>query len=107
MGASLSLSLCVCVDLLVFPAASRPNISSRISFDPKILPIILDICPPMLAVRLPQQLCRFRRGRSQVREGDLSAKKVRPPRYIAAIVRFVRGKAHETFRRIYRRGVLE
>jgi hypothetical protein len=38
------------VDLLVFPAASRPSISRRISFDPKILPIILEICPPILAV---------------------------------------------------------
>jgi hypothetical protein len=28
---------------LVLPAASRPNISRRISFDPKILPIIFDI----------------------------------------------------------------
>ena len=44
------------VDLLVFPAASRPSISRRISFDPKILPIILEICPPIFAVLgLPQQ----------------------------------------------------
>ena len=33
--------------VLVFPAASSPNMSNRISFDPKILPIILDICPPI------------------------------------------------------------
>ena len=41
---------CRCVDLLVFPAASRPSMSRRISFDPKILPIILEICPPIFAV---------------------------------------------------------
>ena len=35
-------------DVLVFPAASSPSMSSRISFDPKILAIILDICPPMV-----------------------------------------------------------
>ena len=35
-------------DLLVFPAASRPNMSRRISFDPKILPIILETWPPMV-----------------------------------------------------------
>lgn len=34
--------------LLVLPAASSPNISSLISLDPKILPIILDIWPPIL-----------------------------------------------------------
>lgn len=38
------------VILLVFPAASRPSINRRISFDPKILPIILEICPPIPAV---------------------------------------------------------
>ena len=38
-------------DILVFPAASRPSISSRISLDPKILPIIFDIDPPILFVR--------------------------------------------------------
>ncbi len=32
---------------LVFPAASNPNMSNRISLDPKILPIILEIWPPM------------------------------------------------------------
>lgn len=39
-------------DVLVFPAASRPNMSRRISLDPKILPMIFDTCPPILAVRL-------------------------------------------------------
>lgn len=34
--------------ILVFPAASNPNMSNRISFDPKIFPIILEICPPMM-----------------------------------------------------------
>lgn len=94
------------VDLLVFPAASSPNISSRISFDPKILPIILDICPPMLAVRLPQQLYRLGGGRSQARGSNSSAKKVRQPQYRAAIVKFVQVKAHETVRSVCRRGVL-
>ncbi len=36
--------------VLVFPAASRPSINRRISFDPKILPIIFEIEPPMLLV---------------------------------------------------------
>ena len=36
--------------LLVLPAASKPSISNRISFDPKILLIILEICPPIFAV---------------------------------------------------------
>lgn len=34
--------------VLVFPAASRPSIKSRISLDPKILFIILDIEAPIL-----------------------------------------------------------
>ncbi len=34
--------------ILVFPAASNPSMSRRISLDPKILPIILDIWPPMV-----------------------------------------------------------
>jgi hypothetical protein len=37
-------------DILVFPAASRPSISSRISLDPKILAIIFDIDAPILSV---------------------------------------------------------
>lgn len=37
-------------NVLVFPAASRPSINSRISLDPKILAIILDIEPPILSV---------------------------------------------------------
>lgn len=36
-------------DVLVLPAASSPSINSRISLDPKILFIILDICPPMVS----------------------------------------------------------
>ena len=35
-------------DVLVFPAASSPSMRRRISLDPKILPIILETCPPML-----------------------------------------------------------
>jgi len=35
--------------VLVFPAASRPSIRSRISREPKILPMILDTWPPMAA----------------------------------------------------------
>ncbi len=34
---------------LVFPAASSPNINSRISFDPNIFPMIFDTWPPMTA----------------------------------------------------------
>lgn len=63
-------------DLLVLPAASSPNISSRISFEPKILPIILDICPPMLAVMLPQQLCKFAGGSCQACDGDFLSLRV-------------------------------
>lgn len=36
--------------LLVFPAASRPNIRRRISFDPKIFPMILETWPPIVDV---------------------------------------------------------
>lgn len=35
--------------VLVFPAASRPSMSRRISLDPKILFIILDIWPPIVS----------------------------------------------------------
>ena len=35
-------------DVLVLPAASKPSISRRISFDPNILPITFDICPPIV-----------------------------------------------------------
>jgi hypothetical protein len=35
--------------VLVFPAASRPSIKSRISLDPKILFIIFDIEAPILS----------------------------------------------------------
>lgn len=34
--------------ILVLPAASRPSISRRISLDPKILPIMLDILLPIV-----------------------------------------------------------
>ena len=36
--------------LLVFPAASSPNMSNRISLDPNSLPIIFETCPPIVAV---------------------------------------------------------
>jgi hypothetical protein len=36
--------------VLVFPAASKPSINRRISFDPKTLFIIFDIDPPILLV---------------------------------------------------------
>ena len=36
-------------DVLVFPAASSPSISRRISLDPKILFIILEIEAPIVA----------------------------------------------------------
>ena len=36
--------------LLVFPAASSPNMSKRISLDPNSLPIIFETCPPMITV---------------------------------------------------------
>lgn len=35
-------------NVLVFPAASSPSMRRRISLDPKILPMILETCPPML-----------------------------------------------------------
>lgn len=35
---------------LVLPAASRPSMRRRISFDPKTLPINLDTWPPMIIV---------------------------------------------------------
>ena len=38
--------------LLVFPAASSPSISKRISLEPKSLPIIFETCPPIV------KLCR-------------------------------------------------
>ena len=45
--------------VLVLPAASRPSISNRISFDPKILAIIFDIEAPIVSSSLvlvnPQQ----------------------------------------------------
>lgn len=44
--------------VLVLPAASRPSISSRISLDPKILPIIFEIEPPMMS-----EWCFVRAGR--------------------------------------------
>lgn len=37
--------------ILVLPAASRPSINSRISFDPKILAMALEIEPPILSAR--------------------------------------------------------
>ena len=40
------------VGILVFPAASRPSISRRISFDPKTLAIIFEIDPPMFSIVL-------------------------------------------------------
>lgn len=40
------------IDLLVFPAASRPSMRMRISLDPKILPINLDTEPPIVKVEL-------------------------------------------------------
>jgi hypothetical protein len=38
--------------VLVFPAASRPSINKRISFDPKILSSIFETDPPMMTVFL-------------------------------------------------------
>jgi hypothetical protein len=43
--------------LLVFPAASRPSMSKRISFDPKILSIILDILLPIFATVVIKKVC--------------------------------------------------
>ena len=55
-------------DVLVLPAASSPSMSKRISLDPKILPIILDMEPPMMRVLLPKQP-RWWEGRAGVEEG--------------------------------------
>ena len=41
--------------ILVFPAASRPSMSSRISFDPKTFAIILENWPPIFLCMLPRQ----------------------------------------------------
>lgn len=41
---------CGMCSLLVLPAASSPNIKRRISFDPKILFMSLEMFPPMFAV---------------------------------------------------------
>ena len=38
--------------LLVFPAASSPSMRSRISLEPKSLPMIFETCPPMVFVCL-------------------------------------------------------
>ena len=35
-------------DSLVFPAASKPSMSRRISLDPKILPMIFETEPPIV-----------------------------------------------------------
>lgn len=37
-------------NILVFPAASKPSMSRRISLDPKILPMIFETEPPISAV---------------------------------------------------------
>ena len=38
------------VNILVFPAASKPSMSRRISLDPKILPMIFETEPPIFAM---------------------------------------------------------
>lgn len=38
---------------LVFPAASKPSMSRRISLDPKILPMIFETEPPMIVMLVP------------------------------------------------------
>jgi hypothetical protein len=68
------------LSVLVLPAASRPSMSRRISRDPKILPIILEIWLPMMAIQA--LLCSsairwcdwlYRRATSQLRYGLASA----------------------------------
>lgn len=61
----------VWVDELVFPAASSPSMSRRISLDPKILPIIFDICPPIFVEVV--ELARRGSGSAELRR-DLSVK---------------------------------
>lgn len=51
------------MDILVFPAASKPSISSLISLLPKILPIILEMEPPIVAVSVGVYAARANRGR--------------------------------------------
>lgn len=45
--------------MVVLPAASRPSMSRRISFDPKILPIILESWPPIVAGGLCRLVCLY------------------------------------------------
>lgn len=61
----------VWVDELVFPAASSPSMSRRISLDPKILPITFDICPPIFVEVV--ELARLGSGSAELRR-DLSVK---------------------------------
>jgi len=49
-GAGVSWRYLCFAHILVFPAASKPSINSRISFSPKILCIILEMLPPIAAV---------------------------------------------------------
>ena len=55
------------MDVLVFPAASRPSMSSRISRDPKILPIIFDIWLPMVVLVAAIAACAWKIGNSALR----------------------------------------
>lgn len=57
---------CACHSL-VLPAASRPSINNRISFEPKILAIILDIEPPIVNAYVPvARNWRKNRTRAQI-----------------------------------------
>ena len=49
------------VCILVFPAASKPSMSRRISLDPKIFPMIFDTCPPILVEVPVCKLSEFNR----------------------------------------------
>lgn len=40
----------ITISILVFPAASKPSMSRRISLDPNIFPMIFEICPPIVVV---------------------------------------------------------
>jgi len=56
-------------NVLVFPAASRPSMSNRISLDPKILPSIFDNCPPIVMYALPKQSLSRQYGRFRSLDG--------------------------------------
>lgn len=52
MSVIMHLVVIFCMRILVFPAASNPNINKRISFVPKILAIMREMLAPMMVAVL-------------------------------------------------------